>query len=105
MASTASHSCAGPVPVQFARTGAAVNAAQWLWLFSQIIAIGFRDDLPAVAELHRHQIVGEIARRQLAAHLDEGGGVVRAVDGDDEVLARLAFRLRRWPLPDAVEPV
>jgi len=24
-------------------------------------------------EFHRHQIVGEIARRQLASHLDEGG--------------------------------
>src|SRR5438477_10869619 len=52
----------------------------------QIVAIGFRDDLPAVGKLHRHQIVGEIARRQLAAHLDEGGVVVGTVDRDDEVL-------------------
>src|SRR5436190_1181726 len=56
----------------------------------QIVAIGFRDDLPAVGKLHRHQIVGEIARRQLAAHLDEGGVVVGTVDRDDEVLTRLA---------------
>ena len=32
-------------------------------LFAQIVAVGFRDDLPAVAEFHRHQIIGEIARR------------------------------------------
>jgi hypothetical protein len=43
-------------------------------LFAQIVAVGFRHDLPAVAELHRHQLAGEIARRQLAAYLDEGGG-------------------------------
>jgi hypothetical protein len=27
----------------------------------------------------------------LAAHLDEGGGRIRTVDGDDEILARLAL--------------
>src|ERR1700730_1196054 len=65
-----------------------------------IVALRFGDDLPAVGKFHRPQIVGEIARRQLAAHLDEGGGFVGAVDGDDEVLARLSFRLGGWPLPD-----
>src|SRR3954464_11328871 len=70
---------------------------------AQIVAIGFRDDLPTVGQFHCHQVVGEIARWQLAADLDEGGLLVRAVDGDDEILARLAFRLRRGPLADAVE--
>jgi hypothetical protein len=65
---------------------------EWI-LLAQIVAVGFRDDLPAVTQFHRHQIVGEIARRQLAAHLDEGGLIVGAVDGDDEILARLAFGL------------
>src|SRR2546430_15804900 len=52
--------------------------------FPQIVAIRFRYDLPAVGKLHRHQIVGEVARRQLATHLDEGGGIIGAVDGDDK---------------------
>src|SRR3954462_7013833 len=65
----------------------------WKSLFAQIVAVGFRDDLPAVTQFHRHQIIGEIARRQLAAHLDEGGLIIGAVDGDDEILARLAFGL------------
>src|SRR5216683_973583 len=69
-----------------------------------IVAVRFGDDLPAVGKLHRHQIVGEIARRQLAAHLDEGGGFVGSVDGDDEILARLAFRFRGGPLPDPIQP-
>src|SRR6202040_4480581 len=60
-------------------------------LLAQIVAVGFRDDLPAIGQFHRHQIVGEIARRQLAAHLDEGGGFIGAVDGDDEILARVAL--------------
>src|SRR2546421_8541611 len=30
--------------------------------FPQIVAIRFRYDLPAVGKLHRHQIVGEVAR-------------------------------------------
>src|SRR6266851_5721315 len=34
-------------------------------LFPQIVAVRFGDDLPAVVEFHRHQIVGEIAWRQL----------------------------------------
>src|SRR5437016_3255868 len=37
-------------------------------LLAQIVAVGFRDDLPTIPELHRHQIVGEITRRQLAAY-------------------------------------
>src|ERR1700730_7342610 len=69
-----------------------------------VVAVRFGDDLPAVGELHRHQIVGEVARRQLAAYLDEGGGFVGAVDGDDEVLARLAFRFGGRPLPDPIQP-
>jgi hypothetical protein len=69
-----------------------------------IVAIRFRDDLPAVAEFHRHQIVGEIERRQLAAHLDEGCVVVRAVDGDDKILARLAFGFCRRPLAHPIQP-
>src|ERR1041385_708424 len=71
----------------------------------QVVAIGFRDDLPAIAELHGHQIVGEIARRQLAAHFYKGGGVVGAVDGDDKILARLALRLGGGTFADASEPV
>src|SRR5665213_845739 len=74
-------------------------------LVFRVITIRLRDDLPAIPELHRHQIVGEIARRQLAAHLDEGGGFVRAVDGDDEILARLALGLGRGPLPDPALPI
>src|ERR1700682_6539193 len=70
-----------------------------------IVAVRFGDDLPAVGEFHRHQIVGEIARRQLATHLDEGGGFVGAVDGDDEILARLALGLGGRAFPDAIEPV
>src|SRR6202030_3881467 len=38
----------------------------------QIVAVRFGDDLPAIAQFHRHQVIGEVARRQLAAHLDEG---------------------------------
>src|ERR1700676_3721155 len=76
-----------------------------LQLFLQIVAVGFRDDLPAVGEFHRHQIVGEIAWRQLAADLDEGGGFVGAVDGDDKILARLAFGLGRGPLSDQAHPI
>ena len=72
--------------------------------FAQIVAVGFRDDLPAVAQFHRHQIVGEIARRQLAAHLDEGGLIIGAVDRDDEILARLAFGFGGRPLPHPVQP-
>src|ERR1700722_16326384 len=53
---------------------------------AHIVTVGFRDDLPAVGKLHRHQIIGEVARRQLAAHLDEGGGFVGAVDGHDKIL-------------------
>src|SRR6266478_5038081 len=87
LASTASK----PSAPQLARKPGEVNSCDRS-LLAQIVAVGFRDDLPAVRELHRHQIVGEIARRQLAAHLDEGGGFVGAVDGDDEILARLAFR-------------
>jgi hypothetical protein len=60
---------------------------------AQIVAVGFRDDLPAIFQFHRHQIIGEITRRQLAAHLDEGGLIIGAVDRDDEILARLAFSL------------
>lgn len=60
----------------------------------EVVAVGLRDDLPAVGELHGDEVVGEVARRQLATHLDEGRVVVGAVDGDDEVLARLAFGLR-----------
>ena len=30
---------------------------------------------------------------------------IGTVDGDDEILPRLAFRLRRWPLAYAFEPV
>src|ERR1019366_8739803 len=41
----------------------------------------------------------------LAAHLDEGGGMVGAVDGDDEILARLAFRLGGWAFPHPIQPV
>src|ERR1700722_6623391 len=73
--------------------------------FAQIVAVGFGNDLPAVGEFHRHQIIGEIARRQLAAHLDEGGGGIRAVDGDNEILARLALRLGRRPLLHPLQPV
>src|SRR6516164_5328923 len=43
---------------------------------AQIVAVGFRDDAPAVGKFHRHQIVGEIAWWDLAAHLDEGGVLV-----------------------------
>src|ERR1019366_10753382 len=70
--------------------------------FPQIVAVGLRDDLPAIVKFHRHQIVGEVTRRQLAAHLDEGGGMVRAVDRHDEILARLAFGLGGGPLADAI---
>src|SRR5207302_10642314 len=94
-----------PLPVQCARTGGGVNAAESGWLLLQIVAIRFRDNLPAVAQFHRHQVVGEIARRQLAARLDEGGRVVGAIDRDDKILARLAFRFGGGPLPDAVQPV
>src|SRR6266702_4611699 len=100
LASTASK----PSAPQLARKSAAVNSRDRS-LLPQIVAVGFRDDLPAVRELHRHQIVGEIARRQLAAHLDEGGIVVGAVDGHDEILPRLAFGFRRRPLAHPVEPV
>src|SRR5258708_19319793 len=61
--------------------------------------------MPDISEFHRHQIVGKIARRQLAAPLDEGGGFMGAVDGDDKILARLAFSLGGWPLADTTEPV
>src|SRR5258708_19290104 len=73
-------------------------------LFPQIVPVRLRDDPPAVVEFHRHQIVGEIARRQLAAHLDEGGAIVGAVDGDDEILARLAFGLSGPTFPHAPYP-
>src|SRR5205085_11266654 len=83
------------------------NRARSIWrsLFAQIVAVGFRDDLPAILQFHRHQIVGEISRRQLATRLDEGRVVVGAVDGDDEILTRLAFRLGRRPLPDPGQPI
>src|SRR3569832_1247795 len=72
---------------------------------TQIIAIRLRYDLPAVGELHRDQIVSEEAWRQLAPDLDEGGLLVGTVDGDDEILARLAFGLAGGTLAHAVEPV
>jgi len=93
------------VPDQFAQTGGPVNAVKPWRLFPQIVAVRFGDDLPSVVEFHRHQIVGEIAWRQLAAHLDEGGGIVGAVDGDDEILARLAFGLGGGAFPDPIEPI
>src|SRR5256885_11529626 len=46
---------------------------------------------PYTTLFRSHQIVGEVARRQLATHLDEGGGIIGVVDGDDKILARLAF--------------
>src|SRR5206468_7323019 len=91
-----------PLPVQCARTGGGVNAAESGWLLLQIVAIRFRDNLPAVAQFHRHQVVGEITRRQLAAHLDKGGGFVGAVDRDHKILAWLAFGLGGGPLADAI---
>jgi hypothetical protein len=79
-----------------------------IWNFAsiaQVVAVGFRDDLPAILQLHRHQIIGEKARRKLAAHLDEGGVLIGPVDGDDEILARLALGLGRSALPDQAEPI
>src|SRR4051812_28825390 len=55
-------------------------------LAPRIEPVRLRHDLPAACQLHRHQIVGEIARRQLTAHLDEGGGLVGAVEADDEIV-------------------
>src|SRR5258705_10918 len=97
--------CPVPVPGQFAQTGGPVNAVKSWRLFPQIVAVRFGDDLPSVVEFHRHQIVGEIAWRQRGAHLDEGGGIVGAVDGDDEILARLALGPGGRPFPDAIEPI
>src|SRR5262249_27033965 len=44
-------------------------------------------------------------RRQLAVHLDEGGLRIRAVDGDDEILARLAFGLGGRALAHQGKPI
>src|SRR5258708_2983253 len=71
----------------------------------QIVPVGLGNDLPAVRKLHRHQVVGEVARGQLAAHLDEGGGLVGPVDGDYEVFAGLALGLGGRPLAHPCEPV
>src|SRR6185312_10090724 len=72
---------------------------------AEVVAVRLRDDSPAVGEFHRDQIVGEIAGRQLASHLDERGGFVGTVDAHDDILARLALGLGGWPRSDAIEPV
>src|SRR6185369_7956565 len=74
-------------------------------LVPHVVAIGFRDDPPAVGQVHRDEVVGEVARRNLASHLHERRLVGGAVDGDDESLERLAFCLGRGALADAVEPL
>src|SRR4030081_464756 len=101
LASTVSNSCAGSICTDRWRR----QCVESSWLFPHTVAVRLRDDLPSVGEFHFDQIVGEVARRQLAAHLDEGGGIVGAVNGHDEILAPLALGLGRWPLPDAIQPV
>jgi hypothetical protein len=100
-----SKSSAPPLARKAGKVNAAERQAASVPLLAQIVAVGFRDDLPAVGKFHRHQIVGEVARRQLAADLDKGGGIVGAVDGDDEILARLSFRLCGWSLPYQIQPI
>src|SRR5580704_2853221 len=46
---------------QLARKAGKVNLQGSRASSAHIVAVGFRDDPPAVRELHRHQIVGEIA--------------------------------------------
>src|ERR1700694_4178317 len=107
LASTVSNSCTGSICPDRRRRQCLRNRRGYSreWLVPQIVTIGLGDDLPSVVKLHRHQIVGEVARRQLAAHLDEGGGFIGAIDGHDEILARLALGPGGWPLSHAIQPV
>src|SRR5436189_257967 len=66
---------------------------------------GMGERLPAAVDLEQGQVVGEVARRDLAFDLGEGGAGAGEVDRHDAVAPLAAVRLGRLAAFDHLEPV